>query len=60
MTYAGPFGLPKGGTQIIVRTGEIDLRGSSYAQDIRRDGERDNVRGLLQQIIAIRKAGKKG
>jgi hypothetical protein len=60
VTYAGPFALPRAGTQIIVRTGEIVLPGYSYASDARRAGESEDERGLLEQIVAIRKAGKKG
>ena len=58
MTYAGPIGLPQGGAQIIVRSGEIDLRPASQRSDMRSVG--DDVLDLLRDVVAIRRAGKKG
>jgi hypothetical protein len=61
MTYAGPFGVPQLDGQIFVRTGTAELRVSSAAFDTRRDAgvAEDSMRGLLREVVAIRKAGKK-
>jgi hypothetical protein len=62
VTYAGPFGLPKAGAQIIVRTGEISVPASAYTFGARRESagaEESKMRGLLREVVAIRKAGKK-
>ena len=62
MTYAGSFGLPKSGGLIIVRPGNEPLRVTGYAFDRRRDeapDEESTLRGLLREVVAIRKAGKK-
>ena len=60
MTYAGPFGVPQLDGQIFVRTGS-ELRVSSAAFDTRRDAgaAEESMRGLLREVVAIRKAGKK-
>ena len=58
MTYAAPFALPQGGAQIIVGTGEIDLRPASQRYDMR--SVENDVLDLLRDVVAIRKAGKKG
>jgi hypothetical protein len=60
MTYAGPFGVPQLDGQIFVRTG-AELRVSSAAFDTRRDAgaAEESMRGLLREVVAIRKAGKK-
>ena len=60
MTYAGAFGLPQSGGLIIVRSGEELPRASSIVVDARRAAaqtEENDLRSLLRDVIAIRKAG---
>jgi hypothetical protein len=62
MTYAGPFGVPQLDGQIFVQTASGALRVSSAAFDTRRtsgEAEESKMRGLLREVVAIRKAGKK-
>jgi hypothetical protein len=62
VTYAGSFGLPQSGGLIIVRSGDEALRVSSIIVDARRDAaraEEKDMRSLLREVIAIRKAGGK-
>ena len=62
MTYAGSFGLPQSGGQIIVRSDEGPLRVASAAFDARRNAaqaEEHDMRSLLREVTAIRKAGAK-
>ena len=72
MTYAGSFGLPQSGGLIIVRSDEGPVRVAdarkrafgvtSAAFDARRgaaQAEEQNMRSLLREVIAIRKAGAK-
>ncbi len=62
MTYAGSFGLPQSGGLIIVRSDEGRLRVASAAFDARRgaaQAEEHDMRSLLREVIAIRKAGAK-
>ena len=61
MTYAGCFGLPQSG--IIVRADEGPLRLAAIAFDARRvaaQTEEQDLRSLLREVIAIRRAGAKG
>jgi hypothetical protein len=62
VTYAGAFGLPQSGGLIIVRPGVAPLRASSIVVDTghaaARSEDRD-MRSLLREVIAIRKAGAK-
>ncbi len=70
MTYVGSFGLPQSGGLIMVRRDEEPVRVAdarkrafgvaSAAFDARRDAaqtEEQDMRSLLREIIAIRKAG---
>ena len=62
MTYAGTFGLPTSGAQIIVRTDEMELRKATYTYDAHRAAvanEDTKVRSLLSEVVALRKAGRK-
>jgi hypothetical protein len=62
VTHAVSFGLPQSGEDIIVRSGEGPLRVASAAFDARRNAaqtEEQDMRSLLREVIAIRKAGAK-
>jgi hypothetical protein len=54
--------VPQLDGQIFVSTGSGELRVSSAAFDTRRnagEAEESRMRGLLREVVAIRKAGKK-
>ena len=62
MTYAVSFGLPQSGGAIIVRPDEESLRVASVVFDARRapaQTEEQDMRSLLREVIAIRRAGAK-